>query len=91
MNCEGEDGDRPLHLACLYGHLECVQVLLLLLLLLLILLGLFCIHIEFLRGNGKNIESLRVQQIDGLHDLPLNRLTCVASGMMMMVMMMLVR
>jgi ankyrin repeat protein len=74
VNCEGEDGDRPLHLACLYGHLECVQVLLLLLLLLLllILLGLFRTHIELLRGNGKNIESLRVQQIDGLHDLPLN-------------------
>jgi len=28
VNCEGEDGDRPLHLACLYGHLECVQILL---------------------------------------------------------------
>ncbi len=89
MNCEGEDGDRPLHLACLYGHLECVQVLLLLFLLLLILLGLFCIHIELLRGNGKSIESLRAQQIDGLHDLPLNRLTRVASGIMMT--MMLVR
>lgn len=27
VDCEGEDGDRPLHIACLYGHLSCVQVL----------------------------------------------------------------
>jgi ankyrin repeat protein len=28
VDCEGEDGDRPLHIACLYGHLSCVQILL---------------------------------------------------------------
>jgi len=27
VDCEGEDGDRPLHIACLYGHNSCVQVL----------------------------------------------------------------
>jgi len=28
VDCEGEDGDRPLHIACLYGHNSCVQILL---------------------------------------------------------------
>jgi len=28
VDCEGEDGDRPLHIASLYGHLACVQILL---------------------------------------------------------------